>query len=128
MCAGARGMRPVWQLVKFLPFSSPVLQFLVVDADLDTNTRVDETDQSRWNSNEVTGSSVRGTSIARDIGDQAASDDQCRLSPHDAEGVHRIDDLKHGLTHSAKGFVNKLTSMVLCISPPLTIFHVMSIL
>lgn len=78
---------------------SPVLKLSVVDSDLDTDTGVDQTDQCGRDSDKVGCSSVRSTSVTRDIGDETTTDNERRLSSDGTERVHRIDDLEHSLPH-----------------------------
>jgi hypothetical protein len=110
---------------------SPVLQLSVVETDLDTDTSVDQADQSSGHSDEVTGSSVRGASVTSDIGDETTSNNEGGLSSDDTEGVHSVDNVKHGLSTVSMSTVGRkisLTVMFLLISPPLITFQVMGML
>ncbi len=69
----------------------------MVQPHLDTDARVDQTDQSRRNPDEIARSAIRGTGEARHIGHQSSADDEGGLGADDTEGVHGVDDLEHGL-------------------------------
>lgn len=125
-------LRVSWVLIpKSAQLYSPVLQLSVVETDLDTDTSVDQADQSSGHSDEVTGSSVRGAGVTSDISDETTSNNEGRLSSDDTERVHSVDNVKHGLSTVSISTVGRkisLTVMFLLISPPLITFQVMGML
>lgn len=125
-------LRVSWVLTpKSAQLYSPVLQLSVVETDLDTDTSVDQADQSSGHSDEVTGSSVRGAGVTSDISDETTSNNEGRLSSDDTERVHSVDNVKHGLSTVSISTVGRkisLTVMFLLISPPLITFQVMGML
>jgi hypothetical protein len=71
---------------------------VVVDTDLDTDTGVDETNESGGDSDKVGGSPVGSTSVTSDIGHETTTDNESGLGSDSTERVHGVDDLEHGLS------------------------------
>lgn len=69
----------------------------MINPHLDTNARVNQPNQRRGNPNKVGCSTIRRTSVPRDVGDEATANDESGLGSDGTVRVHGVDNVEHGL-------------------------------
>ena len=74
-----------------------VLELLVVDADLDRDRSVDQSNEGGTNTDVVGAATVRSTSVTKNVGSETTTDNEDGLLADKTELVHGIDKAEHGV-------------------------------